>query len=125
MRSKAGWGVVLAMVMFSGGYAVAADKAMTKSVEALNTEKASLGGKTVTFKGKVVKVNNNVMNKNFLHVQDGTGKEGTNDVTVTSSQTAKVGETVTVVGKVVLDRDFGAGYMYPLIIEDASITVEK
>lgn len=102
--------------------AVAGEAAMNKSVEALNVEKDKLSGKQVAFKGKVVKVNNNIMKKNFLHIQDGSGKEGTNDITVTSGQTANVGDTVSVVGKVVLNRDFGAGYVYPLIVEDAVLT---
>jgi hypothetical protein len=104
---------------------MAADAAAAKTVEALNVEKAQLKGKQVAFKGKVVKVNNNIMKKNFLHIQDGTGKEGTNDVTVTSAQTANEGDVVSIVGKVMLDRDFGSGYTYPLIIEDAVITAAK
>lgn len=111
-------------VVFGGAAALAADGA-TKTVEALNVEKAQLGGQKVAFDGKVVKVNNNIMKRNFLHIQDGTGKEGTNDVTVTSAQTAAVGEMVHVVGTVAIDRDFGAGYVYPLIIEDAVISPAK
>ena len=111
-------------VVFGGAAALAAD-GVTKTVEALNVEKAQLGGKKVAFDGKVVKVNNNIMKRNFLHIQDGTGKEGTNDVTVTSAQTAGVGEMVHVVGTVAIDRDFGAGYVYPLIIEDAVISPAK
>ena len=117
--------VALTSVMFCGGVAVAADAAAKKTVEALNVEKVQLKGKQVAFKGKVVKVNNNIMKKNFLHIQDGTGKEGTNDVTVTSAQTANEGDMVSIVGKVMLDRDFGSGYTYPLIIEDAVITAAK
>lgn len=114
-----------AAVAMSSGMAVAAPAPTQKTVEALNVEKAQLKGKQVAFKGKVVKVNNGIMKKNFLHIQDGTGKEGTNDVTVTSTQTAKEGEMVSVVGKVMLDRDFGSGYTYPLLIEEAVITVAK
>ena len=117
--------VALAAVVVSGGVAVAAPAAAQKTVEALNVEKAQLKGKQVAFKGKVVKVNNNIMKKNFLHVQDGTGKEGTNNIIVTSTQTAKEGDMVSIVGKVMLDRDFGSGYMYPLLIEDAVITAVK
>ncbi len=102
-----------------------AEEPTQKTVEALNVEKAQLGGKQVQFKGKVVKVNNGIMNKNFLHIQDGTGGKGNNDVTVTSMQTAAVGDQVTIVGKVALNKDFGAGYIYPLIIEDAAISPDK
>lgn len=118
-------GVVLTAVVVSGGVAMAAPAAMQKTVEALNVEKAQLNGKQVAFKGKVVKVNNNIMKKNFLHVQDGTGKEGTNNIIVTSTQTAQTGDTISVVGKVMLNRDFGSGYTYPLLIEEAVITAAK
>jgi len=125
MFAKTVMAVALTAVVLGGGVAFAADAAAAKTVEALNVEKAQLKGKQVAFKGKVVKVNNNIMKKNFLHIQDGTGKEGTNDVTVTSAQTAKEGDVVSIVGKVMLDRDFGSGYTYPLIIEDAVITAAK
>ncbi|MCC6207342.1 MAG: hypothetical protein IT488_04240 [Gammaproteobacteria bacterium] len=61
-----------------------------KTVEQIYQERATLSGKQVAVHGKVVKVNNHIMNKNFLHIQDGTGKEDSNDVTVTSEQTAEV-----------------------------------
>ena len=125
MFAKIVMAVALTAAVLGGGVVMAADAAAAKTVEALNVEKAQLKGKQVAFKGKVVKVNNNIMKKNFLHIQDGTGKEGTNDVTVTSTQTANEGDVVSIVGKVMLDRDFGSGYTYPLIIEDAVITTVK
>ena len=125
MFAKTVMAVALTAVVMGGGMAVAAPAATQKTVEALNVEKMQLKGKQVAFKGKVVKVNNGIMKKNFLHIQDGTGKEGTNDITVTSTQTAKEGDMVSIVGKVMLDRDFGSGYTYPLLIEDAVITAAK
>ena len=125
MFAKTVMAVALTALVLGGGVAMAADAAVAKTVEALNVEKTQLKGKQVAFKGKVVKVNNNIMKKNFLHIQDGTGKEGTNDITVTSAQTASEGDVVSIVGKVMLDRDFGSGYTYPLIIEDAVITAAK
>ena len=124
MRVKKVIAIMLTAAVLGSGVALAADEAAMKTVEALNVEKAQLNGKKVAFKGKVVKVNNNIMKKNFLHIQDGTGKEGTNDITVTSAQTANVGDMVSIVGTVVVDRDFGAGYLYPLIIEEAAISVQ-
>jgi hypothetical protein len=64
------------------------------------------------------------MGKNWLHVQDGTGKPGSNDLMVTSKAAAKVGDTVLVKGVVTLDKDFGAGYRYDVILDDAEVTVE-
>ena len=106
--------------------ATAADAAV-KTVAAVYKDKAALTGKTISATGKVVKVNNGIMGRNFVHVQDGTGdaKTGTNNLVVTSKQTAAVGDKVTISGVVVLNRDFGSGYSYPLIIEEASIVVKK
>ena len=96
-----------------------------KTVAALNQNKAALVGKTISAKGKVVKVNNGIMGRNFVHVQDGTGDASNNNLIVTSKQTAKVGDQVTISGVVALNRDFGSGYAYPLLIEDARITPRK
>ena len=95
------------------------------TVEAVHKEMAKLAGKEVTVTGKVVKVNNGIMRRNFLHVQDGTGGKGTNNLIVTSGQTAKVGQKVTITGTVVLDTDFGMGYKYPLLVEKSSVTLAK
>ena len=98
-----------------------------KTVEAVYQNKAALAGKTVSVKGKVVKVNNGIMNRNFVHIQDGTGNEnaGTNNLVVTSKQTANVGDQVTISGIAIVNRDFGSGYSYPLLIEEAKITASK
>jgi hypothetical protein len=114
-------GVLSAMVSFS---ASAAD-ANLKTVAALNQEKATLAGRTISAKGKVVKVNNGIMGRNFVPVQEGTGDANSNNLVDTSNQTASVGDTVTISGVVVVNRDFGSGYAYPLLIDEASITVAK
>ncbi len=85
---------------------------------------ANAAGREVILRGKVVKYNAGIMGKNWLHVRDGTGDAGTNDITVTTLDTAKVGDTVLVTGKLAVDRDFGHGYKYPLLIEDAKIVVQ-
>ena len=101
--------------------------AMTKTVEAVHNERTALAGKQVTVTGKVVKVNNGIMKRNFVHVQDGTGTggKGTNNLIVTSGQTAKVGQKVSITGTVVLDTDFGMGYKYPILVEKSSVMVVK
>jgi hypothetical protein len=65
-----------------------------------------------------------IMGKNWIHLQDGTDHEGANDLTITTSAQAAKGDTILVRGLVTLDKDFGAGYRYDLIIEDADVTVE-
>jgi hypothetical protein len=95
-----------------------------KTVAEIVTGAKKLSGKTVAVRGKVVKYNGGIMGKNWLHIRDGSGKEGSNDLTVTTDTAAKVGDTVLVSGKVVTDRDFGAGYKYAVILEDAEVAVE-
>jgi len=112
---------ILVGLFFIGISATAVADAAKKTVEAVYTEMASLKGKEVVVRGKVVKVNNGIMKRNFLHIQDGTGKEGTNDLIITSNQTAEVGDDITVTGTVVLDTDFGFGYKYPLLVEKSKI----
>jgi ribosomal protein S17 len=88
-------------------------------------QKSKLEKKPVTFRGKVVKYNSQVMNKNWVHVRDGTGTPGANDVTVTTHDTTQVGDTVLVKGTVALNKDYGHGYKYDLVVEDAKVAVEK
>ena len=81
-------------------------------------------GTVVKVRGKVVKFSAQIMGKNWVHLQDGTGSAGTNDLTVTTADTAKVGDIVLVSGKISQNRDFGGGYRYALILEDAKVAVE-
>jgi predicted small lipoprotein YifL len=96
-----------------------------KTVAEVFAEKDGLGGQKVTVRGKIVKVNAGIMNTNWLHVRDGSGAEGTNDLTVTTAGTVpNVGDTVLLTGTVALNKDFGMGYSYDVIVEDAEVTVE-
>ena len=82
-----------------------------------------LGDKKVSIRAKVVKINRGILGSNWLHLQDGSGSaaDGTHDLTVTSKMDAKQGEVVLVTGTVRLDKDFGAGYKYAVIVVDAEI----
>ena len=95
-----------------------------KTVEELFQDKAGLAGKDVVVRGKVVKFSSAIMGKNWLHVQDGSGAPGTNDLAVTTDVTVSVGDTVLVKGKMTTDKDFGVGYKYDVILEDAAVTKE-
>jgi hypothetical protein len=95
----------------------------TRKVADVWAQRASLGGREVTLSGEVVKSTTAVMGRNWLHIRDGSGAEGTNDLTVTTSGTAAIGDHVQITGVVALDQDFGAGYSYPVLITDASVLV--
>lgn len=88
--------------------------------------RAELAGKEVLVRGRVVKYNAGILGRNWLHIQDGSGdpKTGDHDLTVTTQGSSKLGDLVTVRGVVTLDRDFGAGYAYEIIVEEATVEVE-
>ena len=100
-----------------------AEGATGRTVAELYSERGDLAGKTVALRGKVVKYSAGIMDRNWIHLQDGTGDAaaGTNDITVTSSGTTAVGDIILVEGTVAVDKDFGAGYRYAVIVEDASV----
>jgi ribosomal protein S17 len=99
-------------------------KKADKTVGEIYAGQSGLSGKDVTVRGKVVKFSPQIMGKNWIHVQDGTGTAPGNDLTVTTADGAKVGDTVLVSGKITLKKDFGMGYKYDLIIEDGKVKVE-
>ncbi len=95
-----------------------------KTIAQIYAASVKLAGKSVKCRGKVVKYNASIMGRNWLHIQDGTGAAGSNDILITSENPAKLGDTVLIEGKVALKKDFGAGYKYDVLIEDAKVTVE-
>lgn len=95
------------------------------TVEEIYKNSSKLNKKKVVIKGQVVKASSGIMNKNWIHIQDGTGsdKKKTHNLVCTSAtDTADVGSVVTITGTMIKDRDFGSGYKYPVIIEDAKVT---
>jgi len=91
------------------------------SIAKLFTDRTNYGGKTIKMKGQVVKVNEEVMGKNWIHIQDGT-KDGENfDLTITTLDKVKVDDVVTFEGTISLKKDFGYGYFYEVIMEDAKL----
>lgn len=90
-------------------------------------QRQALSGKVVVLRGKVVKVNNAIMGSNWFHLQDGSGiaKDGTNDLTITTSATVNVGDIVTISGTLATGKDFGSGYAYDAIVEKATVTQSK
>lgn len=84
---------------------------------------ASLNGKKVRVRGQVMKVSAGIMGRNWLHIQDGTGNptQNTHDLVVTSAEQPEKGAIVMVEGVMAANKDFGAGYVYSVIVEEAKI----
>lgn len=82
-----------------------------------------LDGKKIRIRGQVVKFNTNIMGRNWLHLQDGTGDpmQNTHDLVVTTTDELNSPKVITVEGVVAADKDFGAGYTYAVIVEDGAI----
>lgn len=94
-----------------------------RTVAEVFSQKQSLKDSKVAVKGKVVKVSSGILGKNWVHLRDGSGTadQQDNDLTITTQDVAAVGEVVVAKGVVHLDRDFGAGYSYPVIVEEATL----
>ncbi len=91
------------------------------SVKEVLQKRPTLSGKSVSVSGKVVKASQNIMGRNWVHIQDGTGEGGeVGRVVFTSKELPKVGDIVTASGIVAIDKDFGSGYIYKIIVENAT-----
>jgi hypothetical protein len=99
------------------------------TIATLWSTRKELAGKAVTIHGVVVKYNPGILGRNWIHLQDGTGKaaDGSNDVAVTSADDVpvKVGDTLVVTGTAVVDKNIGDGYQYPVLVENARISSVK
>ena len=91
------------------------------TVAELFAKSAALDKQKVTVRGQVVKVNPQIMGKNWLHIQDGTGDptKNTHDLVVTSADIAEKGAIISLEGILAADKDFGSGYRYDVIVEEA------
>jgi hypothetical protein len=94
------------------------------TVAELFEKRKELDNQDIVLKGEVVKVTARIMNKNWLHIQDGTGsaQDGTNDIVVTTMDLPSVGDNVTVKGVLFSDKDFGSGYRYDAIVEFGQVS---
>lgn len=94
----------------------------TISIKELIQNRKSYAGKSVKVRAKVVKASDNIMKRNWIHLQDGTGVDGeVGRVVFTSPKfLPNVGDIVTAQGTVVIDKDFGSGYVYKVIVENST-----
>lgn len=94
------------------------------TIAELFTNRDSYVDKTVLIKGQVTKINRAIMGKNWVHLQDGTSDSGSYDLTVTTDEEVNVGDVVTFEGKITLNKDFGAGYSYEILMEQARLKTQ-
>ena len=110
------------------GSQVAVEKSATKieagegtiSISGLFSDPKAHEGKTIRVKGEVTKFNPAIMERNWVHLQDGTEFEGKFDLTATSLESFEVGAIVTLEDILAVNRDFGYGYSYEILLEKAT-----
>lgn len=91
------------------------------TIAELLQNRAKYEGKTVRIKGRCVKLNNMIMSRNWIHLQDGSMKDKAIDLTVTTTDNIALGSIVALEGVIALNKDFGAGYKYDIIMEEAKL----
>jgi hypothetical protein len=91
------------------------------TIAELYANRDSYAGKTIKIRGEVVKYTADVMKTNWVHIQDGTRNNDSFDLTITTNDVTKMGDVVTFEGTVSLKKDFGAGYFYEVIVENAKL----
>lgn len=95
-----------------------------KSIGEIFSGMSTLNGKNVKVRGRVVKYNPGIMGTNWIHIQDGTAFQNDFDLLVTSDTQVELGQVISAEGKLITNKDFGAGYTYKVLIEGAKIKVE-
>ena len=94
-----------------------------QTIGQLFAQRKALAGKPIKARARVVKANKGIFETNWYHLRDGTGGEGTNDLTVTSKQDVQVGDVVVVEGALTIDHSLGFGYDYDAIVLDGTLKV--
>jgi len=91
------------------------------TISELYANRKKYEGQTVKVKGRCIKLNNMIMNRNWIHLQDGSSSDKNLDLTVTTTDVVSLDEIVAFEGKITLNKDFGAGYKYEIIMEEAHL----
>lgn len=95
-----------------------------KSIGEIFGQLSKLNGKIIKVRGKVVKFNPDILGTNWIHIQDGTEYQNEYDLLITSDTVVRVGQIITAEGKLITNKDFGSGYSYKALIENANIKTE-
>jgi hypothetical protein len=88
------------------------------TISKILSDKQSQAGKVLRVKGVVTKYNPQILGKNWVHIQDGSEFQSGFDLTITTDNIVSLGDTVTFEGKIIVDKDFGSGYFYPVLMDN-------
>ena len=92
------------------------------SIAEILNDREALAGKTVRVRGQVSKYTARVMGKNWLHIRD---HSSDHDLTITTDANAEINDIILAEGRLVLDKNYGYGYVYDILVEDATVNVEN
>jgi hypothetical protein len=97
------------------------------TVEEIHAGRRTLAGQRLRVRGTVVKLNEGILGKTYLHLRDGSGnaERGDDDLTATTTEAFELGETVELEGELAIDQDVGAGYVYAALLTQATRTVPQ
>ena len=93
-----------------------------KTIAVVHAESEQLKNQQISLRARVMKVSTNIMGKNWITLQDGTGTAPNNRLIATCSEMAGVGDLVTVTGVIHTNIDLGSGYNYSVLVEEATFT---
>lgn len=91
------------------------------TIREIMTAKETIAGQQVVVRARAMKVSMNILDRNWVTLQDGTGTAPADRLVATTAETVEPGETITVTGTINRDVDIGSGYRYELLLEDAAI----
>jgi hypothetical protein len=97
------------------------EKPGSVSIAELVSNPQKYEGQTVQVSGVCFKINPKLMGRNWIHLRDGSQDDF--DLVITSDEFVPEGMQVTIKALVVLDKDYGAGYKYDLILEDGTVVI--
>jgi hypothetical protein len=95
------------------------------SIADLHARRSALAEQTIRVRGTVVKRNDGIFGRSYVHLWDGsaTAETHADDLTVTTSEELQIGETVEVEGRLLVDQDLGLGYRYAALLDGATRVV--
>lgn len=93
------------------------------SIAELFAQREDLAGQVVKVRGKAMKVSKNILGRTWVTLSDGSGSAPNDMLRITSVQEdVEVGDMLAAAGTVKINVDLGAGYSYPVILEDATFS---
>ncbi|MBC8413344.1 MAG: hypothetical protein ISR96_11445 [Nitrospira sp.] len=93
-----------------------------KTISEIYENAEALKGLEVTVRGRVMKVNKNILKNNWIMIMDGSGSAPEDNIFVVTKELVDIGDEFTVTGKVNTNVSLGGGYDYRVLIEDGSFT---